>query len=1412
MKKIRPLLFFTFLLLSLSILKSQTPAFPGAEGHGRYATGGRGGAVYYVNTLEDNNTGNTTTKEGSLRWCLSQKGAKTILFKVDGIIELNSQLKIENGNVTIAGQSAPGGGICVAGYPVFVQADNVILRYMRFRMGDEKVSVGEADGADALGGRFFKNIMIDHCSVSWCTDECASFYDNHEFTMQWCLVSESLRLSKHDKGPHGYGAIWGGTNASFHHNLLAHHDSRNPRLGPGQNTDPHTETVDLRNNVIYNWCGNSCYGGEAMNVNIVNCYYKPGPASPTGSKRGRIVSIDKSQNESEKRYNIWGRFYIDGNAVDDGKDDANCKKATQDNWAYGVFNQFASSYGTVSEDDKAGMKMSQQFNPGVVTTHTAEKAYEKVLAYAGASYQRDALDARIVSEVESGTAQFKGLSQYNGYSNNFPGSDVNWKSAGYPKPGIIDSQSDLKPADAGENWSAWPSLAQGTALTDSDQDGIPDGWLEQNYPGKKSTDLNSDGYTYLEVYLNNIVRNITENQNKDAIAQKNPYDADIVVAQDGSGDFTTLQAAINAVPNNSDRRTVIYIKRGVYNTEKLIIPSVKKNVTLIGESRDETIVSYHIYDCTSPESGNKCPADAYELWKDNAELIRTSATLTIMADGFNAENLTISNTAGPVGQALAITVCGDKSVFRNCNLLGYQDTIYLWTAGKRSYFENCLVVGRTDYIYGAGIAFFQACEIRSWGGGWITAPSTPQAQKYGYVFNQCKVTYADGSPRNGDDGAKFALGRPWHEYPKVAWLYCEMSEMLNPLGWPTKWNMDYADTSADLKLYEYKNTGLGADMSGRSSWVGLRAMTDEEANDYTVQKVLGGSDAWDPSAESPAVKTYFWTGSSSANQSWLNAENWNPSGVPALGDAAHVEGDYTVVADGNLFAADLNLNPSAKLSVEKDAEATYIALAGGEIQAVGNVALAGKIATKSNSAFNISGTLNLRSVISGVHELEKKGAGVLNLIGDNTNYTGTLIVVEGSLEAGGSNSLGTGSIIVGNSGKLIVSADNSFFPKSLLRIESGGKVELNKAVVLNELYINGEIQAPGSYNSTTHPSVFSGTQNIIVGRPTSFEWSPTDGKRWGNAANYKPALLPAAGDTAIVEMEMEADAVAYAATILLQKGNIRLVGNAQTTGDIYMSEGTKFNYATSGAGFSLNADVKLLGDIILQMSGNAGGNAMTFYGSFEGTSKVIAYNYTNTDDMEAKVILDGDNSLFEGTWATMASRKATSSAAFEGNAENAFGKGKIDIGEGHRVYFSHEKCTSDANELYLAQGSKAILNHNISIGSLQLAGTGYVSGTFSKTSHPDFFEGDGILTIGNLSGIEDVKSEKDLLNFDGRNLTSAEEISSIEVFNMQGICVKQQPVFGKYVSVSVDPGLYIIRAKVGNNHVHKKIFVRHIIN
>ncbi|AGA79324.1 pectate lyase family protein [Echinicola vietnamensis] len=442
-------------------------AFPGAEGYGQYTTGGRGGEVYYVTRLDDDNS------PGSLRYAINQAGKRTIVFNVGGTIALKSKLNISRGDVTIAGQTAPGGGITLRNYPVTIDADNIIIRYLRFRMGDTADQEG-----DALGGRFHKDIIIDHCSMSWSTDECVSFYANENFTLQWCIIAESLKNSVHEKGSHGYGGIWGGRYASFHHNLLAHHDSRNPRLGEeAGKAFALTDLVDLRNNVIYNWGNNAAYGGEAMNVNIVNCYYKPGPASPSGSKRNRIMSIDKNKNEGTEVYDIWGKFYIDGNVVEGSSQTSN------DNWTYGVFNQFHSSYGTVSDADKAAMKMNQphELEGFTVTTHDAEEAYELVLGQAGANLERDEVDSRIIASVQEGDFDAQGS---NGSTN-----------------GIIDTQSDV---------GGWPMLEAGKPVIDTDEDGIPDDWETTHELDPENAD---DGreikpgtpYTYLEIYLNSLV-------------------------------------------------------------------------------------------------------------------------------------------------------------------------------------------------------------------------------------------------------------------------------------------------------------------------------------------------------------------------------------------------------------------------------------------------------------------------------------------------------------------------------------------------------------------------------------------------------------------------------------------------------------------------------------------------------------------------------------------------------------------------------------------------------------------------------------------------------------------------------------------------------------------------------------------
>ncbi|MBQ8856266.1 MAG: pectate lyase [Bacteroidales bacterium] len=456
-------------------------AFPGAEGGGMYTTGGRDGKVIHVTTLADSGS-------GSLRAALSESGPRTIVFDVAGVIELKSTLNIKNGDVTIAGQTAPGDGICLKNYSTVINADNVVIRFVRFRMGDEAKQEN-----DAIWGRYHRNIILDHCSMSWSTDECSSFYANEFFTMQWCILTESLRNSVHGKGKHGYGGIWGGKNASFHHNLLSCHDSRNPRIDHpqiyGDYVTTHRGNVDYRCNTVYNWGSNHTYGGEDGWFNIVNNYYKPGPAS---SDRKYFVDAYGSYVKDGVTYaDSYAEMYLSGNVHEKYPELGAANDASTIYWHNG------SSYGNYNLTLSSPLMLEGPAGGDIyTTTHSAEDAFARICEFGGASLSRDSVDDRACTDAKNGTATV--TDGGNGSKN-----------------GIIDTQT------AAGGWPSYEASADEIAGTkDTDGDGMPD-WFEEKYSlnasnaddGNKKT-LDSYGrYTNLEMYLHYLVRDIVAVQN-----------------------------------------------------------------------------------------------------------------------------------------------------------------------------------------------------------------------------------------------------------------------------------------------------------------------------------------------------------------------------------------------------------------------------------------------------------------------------------------------------------------------------------------------------------------------------------------------------------------------------------------------------------------------------------------------------------------------------------------------------------------------------------------------------------------------------------------------------------------------------------------------------------------------------------
>ena len=433
------------MLATLAVPAVELVAFPGAEGAGRLAAGGRGGRVIRVTSLDDSGP-------GTLRAAIEAEGPRTIIFDVGGTIRLKKPLVIRHGRVTLAGQTAPGGGIAVRDRVFEIAADDVVVRDLRARLGDE--SRVESDAFTISRGR---RIIVDHVSASWSVDETLSAGspyktpadDLRDVTVQWSIIAESLRKSVHAKGEHGYGSLIRGARGarmSFHHNLWAHHAARMPR--PGNYLPPAQDSVgpyyDFRSNLFYDWGGsysgyNADEGEKASHAayNFVDNYYKSGPASK------KPIAFDER--------NPIARAWFEDNAMDGA--------VPKDPWS-------------LVSGGGADYRLSGPLAVAPVKRDPALKAYARVLASAGASLNRDRVDARIVDSVRNGTGR------------------------------LIDSQAEV---------GGWPELAAGSPWVDTDGDGMPDAWeSKQGLDPSKAADGNSDrdgdGYTELEEWLNALVR------------------------------------------------------------------------------------------------------------------------------------------------------------------------------------------------------------------------------------------------------------------------------------------------------------------------------------------------------------------------------------------------------------------------------------------------------------------------------------------------------------------------------------------------------------------------------------------------------------------------------------------------------------------------------------------------------------------------------------------------------------------------------------------------------------------------------------------------------------------------------------------------------------------------------------------
>lgn len=828
------------LFLSVFVLYAQTPAFPTAEGYGMWATGGRGGQVVEVTTLEDNATNPVT---GSLRWAMKQHSGQpiTVVFRVSGIIDLKgNDLRIKRDNMTIAGQTAPGDGICIKGGCVNLGGSrNLIIRHLRSRVGTLNDTVYNPDvaptSADFIPGASLNienggNFIVDHCSFAWSAEENVGFYDNDNTTVQWCIFAEGLYDAGHGKGARSYGAVLGGKTATYHHNLLAHNYNRSPRFGATTKNDV-VMLLDFVNNVNYNFGKkNACYGGDnrqgssgLFQLNFVNNYYKHGPAYP-GDRTAVFIGASYS-TETGKSY---GKWHLSGNYINGSANSA----LNTDNYKGLDISAYTEAVPSIT---MAMMKSDHIPVLYPVKTESAQEAYNSVLEGVGA-FPRDTMDRRIIHEVTTGTATAHGT-----FNN-------------HRVCGIVN-----KPSDSG----GYPVYNTYNQVKDEDHDGMDDDWeLAKGLDPSNANDRNfilKSGYTALDAYLCSLVgEDIPMETSK-------PYD--IVVAKDGSGDYISINAAIEAVPENAARKT-IFVKKGVYE-EKVFIGNrwqgSNKVISLIGENVDSVVIvwdDYHGKTISYPGKDGTIVADGM-----------TAATFTVTAPDFYMENITIKNPS-KAAQAEAIYQSGDRQVLKNCKILGNQDT-HRTKKGKRYFYYKCTIEGGVDFIYAGGTCYFYQCKIVSNRNGYITAPeditytaklSNGKTLYYGFIFNDCDLFAKDGAN-------DVYLGRPWAAESGSVFMNCRLGSHINRTGWDAWGGNEQNCSFAEYQSLNADGSAL-ADVSGRVSW--SMQLSDKDRYNLlgmnTIYRAVSSS-TFDPVSQFLPISGPGSLGVSNRKLSWTAVEN-----------------------------------------------------------------------------------------------------------------------------------------------------------------------------------------------------------------------------------------------------------------------------------------------------------------------------------------------------------------------------------------------------------------------------------------------------------------------------------------------------------------------------------------------------------